>query len=268
MIEVDRFEEVTQVRMGRELEGRVLYWVAVYLVDGLLIDTGCSHTAGELADFLEGKDLKLVVNTHHHEDHIGANRALMDRFGIRIFASPESIPLIGRVPAMPAYRQTVWGYPEPTVVGPLPETIATDRFRFDVVETPGHSMGHVALVEASRGWCFCGDLFVTEKPMATRAEDDIGLTVRSMQRIVDLRTDRLVLFTALGKIVPNGREALRACMAYLRDLSLRAKGLQRQGLDAPAIRDVIFGRETSLAVVSEGDFSAENMIRAVLRADL
>lgn len=268
MIEVDRFEEVTRIRMGRELEGRVLYWVAVYLVDGLLIDTGCSHTAGELADFLEGKGLRLAVNTHHHEDHVGANRLLMDRFGIRILASAESVPLINWVPTMPAYRQMVWGCPEPTVVEPLPETIATDRFRFDVVETPGHSVGHVALVEASRGWCFSGDLFVTEKPMATRPEDDIGLTVRSMQRIVDVRTDRLVLFTALGRIVPDGRGALRACMEYLRDLSRRARELQRQGLDAPAIRDAIFGRETSLAGVTEGDFSAENMVCAVLRADL
>jgi len=268
MIEADRFEDVTRVRMGRQMDGRVLYWVAAYLVDGLLIDTGCSHTAGELADFLEGKGLKLAVNTHHHEDHIGANKALMDRFGIRILASAEAVPLISRVPAMPAYRQTVWGYPEPTVVEPLPDTIATDRFRFDVVETPGHSVGHVALVEARKGWCFSGDLFVTEKPMATRPEDDIGLTVRSMQRIVDLKTDRLVLFTALGRIIPNGREALRACMTYLRDLSHRARELQKEGLDAPAIRDAVFGRETSLVGVSEGDFSAENMVRALLRADL
>ena len=268
MIEVDRFEEVTRVRMGRESDGQVLYWVAVYLIDGLLIDTGCRHTAEELADFLEGERVSLAVNTHHHEDHVGANRILMERLGIRILASAESIPLISRVPRMPHYREVVWGYPEPTVVEPLPEAIETDRFRFDVVETPGHADGHVVLVEASRGWCFSGDLFVTEEPMAIRPEDDMAVTLESMQRVVDLETDRLVLFTALGKIVPEGRQALQACMNYLRDLSRRAKELQGQGLDAPAIRDRIFGRETSLVGVSGGDFSAENMIRAVLRADI
>ncbi len=104
--------------------------------------------------------------------------------------------------------------------------------------------------------------------MAVRPEDDIAVTVKSMQRLVDLKTDRLVLLTALGRIEPDGRAALTACIRYLRDLSRRAKELQGQGLDAPAIRDEIFGRETSLVGMSEGDFSAENMIRAVLRADI
>jgi len=229
MIEADQFEEVTRIRMGREMDGRVLYRVASYLVDGLLIDTGCAHTAGELADFLEGRGLKLAVNTHHHEDHIGANRVLMERYGIEVFASAESVPLISQARVIPSYRELVWGSPEPTQVERVPETIETDRFRFDVVEIPGHSAGHVALVEASRGWCFSG---------------------------------------ALGRIEPDGRAALTACIRYLRDLSRRAKELQGQGRDAPAIRDEIFGRETSLVGMSEGDFSAENMIRAVLRADM
>jgi hypothetical protein len=50
MMKVNHFEEVTQVRMGREIEefgGQVLYWVAAYLVDGLLIDTGCKYTSDE-----------------------------------------------------------------------------------------------------------------------------------------------------------------------------------------------------------------------------
>jgi len=268
MIEADQFEEVTRIRMGREMDGRVLYRVASYLVDGLLIDTGCAHTAGELADFLEGRGLKLAVNTHHHEDHIGANGVLMERYGIEVFASAGSVPLISQARVIPSYRELVWGSPKPTQVERLPETIETDRFRFDVVETPGHSAGHVALVEASRGWCFSGDIFVTEEPIAVRPEDDIAVTVKSMQRLVDLQTDRLVLLTALGRSEPDGRAALTTCIRYLRDLSRRAKELQGQRLDAPAIRDEIFGRETSLAGPSEGDFSAENMIRAVLRADI
>jgi len=94
MLEIEQIEEVTRIRMGREVGGRVLYWVAAYLVDGLLIDTGCRHTAEELAGFLEGKDLKMVVNTHHHEDHVGANHILKERFGVRIFASAESAPTV------------------------------------------------------------------------------------------------------------------------------------------------------------------------------
>ena len=66
MIESNYFEEVMQIKMGRDIEGQVFYWVAAYLVDGLLIDTGCMYTAEELVDFLEGKTLNLAVNTHYH----------------------------------------------------------------------------------------------------------------------------------------------------------------------------------------------------------
>jgi glyoxylase-like metal-dependent hydrolase (beta-lactamase superfamily II) len=64
MIEVNHIEEVIQIKMGREVGGQVLYRVAAYLVDGLLIDTGCKHTAEELVRFLEGQNLKFAVNTH------------------------------------------------------------------------------------------------------------------------------------------------------------------------------------------------------------
>lgn len=54
MIEVDRFEEVIRIKMSIEADGKPVYWTTAYLVDGLLVDTGCAHTAEELVDFLEG----------------------------------------------------------------------------------------------------------------------------------------------------------------------------------------------------------------------
>ena len=96
MIETASFEEVTQIRMSREIGGKPVYWVAAYLVDGLLIDTGCSFTAAELAAFLDGRPFRQVVNTHFHEDHIGGNRLLQEKFGVEILAPADSVPLIAR----------------------------------------------------------------------------------------------------------------------------------------------------------------------------
>ena len=164
MIKVDRFGDVTQVKMGREYQGRVLYWTAAYLVDGLLIDTGCSHTAEDLTRFLEGQHLDLAVNTHHHEDHIGANHGLQQQFKIPIMASRESAPLIAQSPKLLPYQEVVWGHPVPTVVNVLPDEVETENYHFDVIETPGHCTGHVAFVEMTRGWCFTGDLFISREP--------------------------------------------------------------------------------------------------------
>ena len=56
--------------MDSEINGRVYYSVAAYLLDDLLIDTGCHNTCWELVDFLTDKGVSLAVNTHHHIDHI------------------------------------------------------------------------------------------------------------------------------------------------------------------------------------------------------
>lgn len=276
MIQISQFGEITQFKMGRESQGQapwgppgqVLYWTAAYLIDGLLIDTGCPHTAEEFVRSLEGCSIKIVVNTHYHEDHIGANYLLQQKFGLKILASPESIPLINGVYKLYPYQELVWGYPVPTKVELLPDKIETEHFHFDVVPTPGHCKGHVALVEPARGWCFSGDLYLSREPKAIRPEEDIAEIARSMQKLVNLKTDQLVLFTSLGNVVQDGREALQSCIAYLKDLSLRAKQLEKQGLSAGAIRDKLFGRETVLAGLTEGQLSAENMIRAALRAQI
>jgi len=273
MIQISQFGEITQFKMGRESQGeawqppgQVFYWTAAYLVDGLLIDTGCPHTVEEFVRSLAGRTIKLAVNTHYHEDHIGANYLLQQKFGLRILASRESIPLINKVPKIHKYQELVWGYPVPTKVELLPDKIETGHFHFDVVPTPGHCEGQVALVEPTQGWCFSADLFASREPKAVRPEEDIAGIVRSMQKLVDLKTDELVLFTGLGNVVRDGREALRSCIAYLKDLSQKANRLDEQGLSAGDIRDQLFGRETILAELTEGDVSAENMIRAVLRA--
>ncbi len=275
MIQVSQFGEVTQFKMGRESQGeawqppgQVFYWTSAYLVDGLLIDTGCPHTAEEFVRSLEGRAIKLVVNTHYHEDHVGANYLLQQKFDLRILASRESIPLINGVYKLYLYQELVWGYPVPTEVELLPDKIETDHFHFDVVPTPGHCQGHVALVEPTRGWCFSGDLFSSREPKAVRPEEDIAGIARSMQKLVDLKTDQLVLFTGLGNVVQDGREALQSCIAYLKDLSLKAKQLDKQGLSASAIRDKLFGRETVLASLTEGQLTSENMIRAALCAKM
>ena len=101
-----------------------------------------------------------------------------------------------------------------------------------------------------------------------RPEEDVGGIARSMQKLVDLKTDQLILFTSLGNVVQDGREALQSCIEYFKDLSLKAKRLEKQGLSTGAIRDRLFGRETVLAGITEGDVSAENMVRAVLRAKI
>ncbi|MEM3651051.1 MAG: MBL fold metallo-hydrolase, partial [Candidatus Jordarchaeaceae archaeon] len=260
MIETSRFEEVTQIKMSLELDARPVYWTSAYLVDGLLIDTGPRHTVEELVNYLKDQKIRLVVNTHWHEDHIGANK-ILQQMGVQIFAHRDSIPLISKPLNLPPYREWVWGVPDPTEVLPVPEKICTDSYQFEVVETPGHSEGHIALVEPSKGWCFSGDLFYGEKPKVTHPKANISETINSMRKLAALRTRRLVLFTSTGIIVEDGRKALQTCINYLEELTQKAKKLKKKGLSINAIREKLLGEESSLARITMGELSSINLIR-------
>jgi glyoxylase-like metal-dependent hydrolase (beta-lactamase superfamily II) len=264
MIEINDFEEVMQIKMSRLMDGRPLYWVAAYLVDGLLIDTGCGYTAEELADALAGRGLDLAVNTHHHEDHVAGNQLIMQKYGINIYAHPGAVPLISRPPNLNPYQELVWGCPHPSRVKPVTGQIKTKRFTFEVLETPGHCDDHIVLLEPRKGWCFSGDLFVSESQKVLRADENIGGIARSLEKLLGVKTDRLILFTSIGRVVEEGREALRQYMDFLRRLSEEVCLLHRGGFSENDIRDRIFGRESSLAAFTDGHYSTVNLIRSVL----
>jgi ribonuclease/clavin/mitogillin len=265
MIEIADFGDVTQIRMSRVLDGVPIYWVSAYLVDGLLIDTGCSYTAEELASYLKDKKVEMVVNTHFHEDHVGCNYLIKDMFDIDMYAHPESIPLIGKEAFLYPYQETVWGYPVPTEVRPVPEKINTNHFTFDVIETPGHSVGHIVLLEKDKGWCFSGDIFSRETLKFVRPEEDMGVTIDSMKKLLDYDTERLILFTSVGKIIEDGRVVLEKCINYLEDLSRKAKTLRNRGCAEEDIIKELFGGEHYFAELTNGQYTTENLIRSVLK---
>lgn len=265
MIKASAYGEVTRLSMGREMDGSVLYRVSAYLVDGMLIDTGCKHTAEELCEYLKDFELNMAVNTHYHEDHVGGNKILQDTFNIDIFTSSGSIPLINQTPSLYPYQELVWGYPDQAALSPIEgNTIKTPRYTFEVIKTPGHSRDHVVLVEPAQGWCFSGDLFVSEKPRVTRPEEDIEGIIESMNRLLR-QPYEFTLFPSVGEVVINGREALKNCVDYLTGLRQHARQLAGEGLTPPEIRDAVFGRESALAELTGGQFSSENLIRSLLR---
>lgn len=265
MIEVNQTGEVVQIKMSAEMGGKPLYWVAAYLVDGLLIDTGCRHTSGEFIRFLEGQKVDMAVNTHHHEDHVGANSLLVQKFGISILAHPEAVPLINRVAELNPYQELVWGYPEPSVASFLPESMGTGRFNFNVIDTPGHCTGHVALVEPDRGWCFSGDLFVSENQKVLRADEDIHGIINSAKKLLGLDMSGMKLFTSIGRVYEDGRKALGNFVDYMENMREKVSDLHRKGYPPSEIRDAVFGRESSLYDLTGGHYSMENMVHSLLK---
>ena len=99
--------------------------------------------ADAVARYLDKKNLSLsyILNTHHHYDHVGGNEALKKKYGTQIIG-PEAER--ARIPVMDK------GVREGDVF-----TLCGQEFR--VLETPGHTTGHIVFYAGGENSLFCGD---------------------------------------------------------------------------------------------------------------
>ena len=123
----------------------------------------------------------------------------------------------------------------------------------------------MALFEPDKGWCFSGDIFITERPKVIRADEDAVGLMESMRELAALPSERLVLFTSMGRIIEEGRAALLACADYLQGLREEALALQARGLSPVEVRQSIFGEGSSLAGFTGGHFSSDNLVTSLLK---
>ena len=265
MIQTEQIGAVTKFRLARGFFRRPAYWTAAYFVDGLLVDTGCHFTARELCAALRRQTVRFIVNTHHHEDHIGANAQIAREHSATIYAHPLALPYL-RDPAlirMQLYRRIFWGWPVPSEGREAPPEIATEHHRFQVIHAPGHSPDHLLIYEPGEGWAFTGDLFIGGKDRAYRPDYDIRATLDSLRRLAAL--DISYLFPGSGSVRPNPRREILDKIAYLEELQARIRQLHDRGWDEKRIARALFGREGTLTYLTGGHFSSVNLVRVFLR---
>ena len=271
MLRVTDHGGVTRFDLARTLLGRGRYWTTCYLVDGLLVDCGCAHTAPELQHALDGLELARVAVTHSHEDHIGAAGPLQRQRGIEVSAHPLAVPVLAeprlRQPLHP-YRRVMWGWPDPcraTSVEPG-RSIATPRHRFEVLATPGHSPDHLCLWEPDAGWVFTGDLFVGGRDRALRAGYDVWQIIGSLRKLGELGAT--TLFPGSAQVRTNAAEAIAGKVEHLERLGERVVALDREGRSEREIVRRLLGRPMWIELITLGHFSRRNLVRSFLGRNL
>jgi hydroxyacylglutathione hydrolase len=89
-----------------------------------------------------GAELVAIFNTHHHHDHVGGNRQLLERYPrAAVYGSQADR---GRIPGQ-------------TVELRAGETVEFAGRQATVLFVPGHTRGHVAYYFPVSGDLFCGD---------------------------------------------------------------------------------------------------------------
>ncbi len=140
-------------------------FVNAYLVredDGFtLVDTTLRGGAGEFiaAARTAGGEIRRIVLTHGHSDHVGSLDALKDVTGVDVYM-PE---LDARIHAgeKPYEGKLRGGWPKLATV-PDVRIDAGDRIgSLEVVASPGHTPGHVSLLDTRDRGLISGDAFTT-----------------------------------------------------------------------------------------------------------
>lgn len=264
MIKIRRFGEVTDFCMGRTIGPVVPYAVHAFLVGDTLIDTGTIHARTEFLEALKGSRISAIINTHHHEDHIGNNRALRDTFGASIHAHEKALPFLAdpKDIRLKIYQHIVWGLPEKSEGSALGSRIPCGNHIFEVIHTPGHSADHVCLYDPDTGWLFTGDIFCGRIVRYLRRDEDFKEILSSLKRLREL--DITTIFCSLKGIVEDGKEAIEAKISFMERLAAQVSDLHGRGYPPRRIRRELLGREDAMYYLSTAHFSKEHVIESIL----
>jgi glyoxylase-like metal-dependent hydrolase (beta-lactamase superfamily II) len=98
----------------------------------------------------------LIINTHGHFDHVGANKQLKDATGAPILIHPLDAPMLSKL----ASSAAAWGLaadnsPPPDRNLEDGDKITFGRIALTVIHTPGHTPGGISL--HTDGQVFVGD---------------------------------------------------------------------------------------------------------------
>lgn len=211
----------------------------------VLVDSGTPGHEKPIVNAVKqhfGKNAKpcAIVLTHGHFDHSGSALELARRWGVRIFVHRMELPFVDGTDFYPPPDPTVGGFmaqmmrfaPNNKInlsphVSPLRLSELPWIAGWKIVETPGHTPGHVSLFRAADGTLIAGDAFTTvdlDSAVAVMSRSqqvsrppayytpDWQNAERSVRRLADLEPRTL----AAGHGVPMSGFAAQG---QLRDLS-------------------------------------------------
>lgn len=175
----------------------------------LLFDPGESEPALQFL-FRKKFNLKGILLTHHHSDHIGGVKELLTHFPVPVYGPKEIVTL--EIDHIVSHGDVF------TLCGLI----------FSVIALPGHTLGHVGFY--SIPWLFCGDT-VFSAGCGRLFEGTPKQMYSSFQKINQLPAETVICgaheytlsnIAFSNKILPNNK-FIRSYQRKIYDLMLRGK---------------------------------------------
>lgn len=240
--------------------------VAVWYVDGLLVDAGGAHTAAELLGWLRERPPvgpSAAFLGHWHEDHSGGAAALA-RAGIPVHAGRATRSRVRRPPAIPEYRSRLWGEIAPAPISAIPEGAPVLA-----LPLPGHAPDQLGYLHERSGVLFSGDLALRRRQRVAMPGEDPWASMASIRRTLALHPAALA--TSHRGLMTDYRPYLEEQLAYLEETAGRIRAARARGLSVGAIVREVFGGEEPAPSgagtwrdYSGGEFSTARWVRTFL----
>jgi hydroxyacylglutathione hydrolase len=185
--------------------------------EALIVDTG--EEAPKLLGAIEelGVDLKAILLTHTHFDHVGAVAPVAKATGAPVYCPKLEVGVLQDIMSYvpwPGFGPFESWDPEETVEGG--ERLQLAGFDIDVIFTPGHSPGHVTY--AVEDALFSGDvLFEGSVGRTDLPGGDWPTLARSIESLLERHPDEQRVFPGHMGITTLGRE--RATNPFLSELA-------------------------------------------------
>ncbi|KAB2338593.1 MBL fold metallo-hydrolase [Cytobacillus depressus] len=262
MIKVDEKDNVTCVEGTIRRSGRNERTVYLFLVDGMLIDTGSKNLEKELIPFYEDHSFDLVTLTHSHEDHSGTAPWIQEKRNIPIYVHPKGINICAQKHPYPKYRQMTWGARDEFIASPLGDRIKSRTHEWKIIYTPGHADDHISLFHEETGRLFSGDLFVTPKTKVIMRSESIPVIMNSIRTL--LFYDFGTMFCSHTGYIRDGKNMLRQKMNELEYIYGEVESLYREGLSIIEIDKRLFPKKYSIVEVSNGEWDSLHIVSSIV----
>jgi hydroxyacylglutathione hydrolase len=176
----------------------------------VLIDAGGPQKISKIKDVfhkagIKPEDVRLLVLTHGHWDHIGSARDIIDWAGCEVLLHQRDLHLLNcSSPVLPG-TFSLWGKVMLEVIKPFAASAKIPHFEVDItpaedefslheygipgkiIHTPGHTPGSLSVL-LEGGEAFVGDLAMNEIPMRLKPGlpifgDDLEIIKESWRRL-------------------------------------------------------------------------------------
>jgi glyoxylase-like metal-dependent hydrolase (beta-lactamase superfamily II) len=192
-----------------QLTGFPKYGINWYLVGDVLVDAGGKPDKGRILKQLRGHKVTAHALTHAHPDHQGASHGVCTELRIPYWVHRDDVEvaedptlILKRQPPKPLNRlmYKLFAGPAHPVDRALEE--GDEIAGFQVLHTPGHAKGHLALWRESDRVLIAGDVLNTQHPFLMKRglreppevfTPDVAENRRSIKRLAELEPSLLLV---------------------------------------------------------------------------